>query len=91
MNRLIPTGFRAAETILVQFPVDPDIVERELGFPVVVKTLVGSQGSGAYLAEDREKLMDLLQFVEVNSAPGFEGLEEACAPLSRPLFFSISM
>jgi gamma-F420-2:alpha-L-glutamate ligase len=64
---LAAAGLPVPKTILVQFPVDPDIVERELGFPVVVKTLVGTQGSGVYLAEDREKLMDLLQFVEANN------------------------
>ena len=64
---LAAAGLPVPKTILVQFPVDPDLVGRELGFPVVVKTLVGTQGSGVYLAEDREKLMDLLQFVEANN------------------------
>jgi gamma-F420-2:alpha-L-glutamate ligase len=64
---LAAAGLPVPKTILVQFPVDPDLVERELGFPVIVKTLVGTQGSGVYLADDREKLMDLLQFVEANN------------------------
>lgn len=64
---LAAAGLPVPKTILVQFPVDPGLVERELGFPVIVKTLVGTQGSGVYLAEDREKLMDLLQFVEANN------------------------
>lgn len=64
---LAAAGLPVPKTILVQFPADPDLVERELGFPVIVKTLVGTQGSGVYLAEDREKLMDLLQFVEANN------------------------
>src|SRR6185295_20008459 len=39
------------KTILGKFPVDVDIVERELGFPVVVKTLRGTRGNGVLLCE----------------------------------------
>lgn len=64
---LASAGLPVPRTILVKFPVDADFVEREMGFPVVVKTLVGTQGSGVYLCEDRDKLVDLLQFVEANN------------------------
>ncbi len=64
---LASAGLPVPKTILVKFPIDADFVEREMGLPVVVKTLVGTQGSGVYLCEDREKLVDLLQFVEANN------------------------
>lgn len=64
---LADAGLPVPKTILVQFPVDADFVEREMGFPVVVKTLVGTQGSGVYLCEDRSNLVDMLQFVEANN------------------------
>jgi gamma-F420-2:alpha-L-glutamate ligase len=64
---LASAGLPVPKTILVKFPIDADFVEREMGFPVVVKTLVGTQGSGVYLCDDREKLLDLLQFVEANN------------------------
>ena len=35
------------------------MIEKELGFPVVVKTLKGTQGSGVYLSETPENLRDL--------------------------------
>jgi len=38
------------KTMLVKFPIDVDLVEKHLGFPVVVKTLSGSQGSGVFLS-----------------------------------------
>lgn len=43
---------------------DPDFlsrVEKELGYPVVVKKVYGSMGSGVYLAKDRKELAALFQ------------------------------
>lgn len=53
------------KTMLVKFPVNVELVEKRLGFPVVVKTLYGSQGSGVFLCESKKQLMDLIQLVEV--------------------------
>jgi gamma-F420-2:alpha-L-glutamate ligase len=53
------------KTMLVKFPVDVDLVDSRLGFPVVVKTLYGSQGSGVFLCESKKQLKDLIQLVEV--------------------------
>lgn len=47
------------KTIFGKAPVDVDLLERELNFPVVVKTLKGTQGSGVYLSETPENLRDL--------------------------------
>lgn len=55
------------KTLLVKFPVDIDFVEKEMGFPIVVKTVVGTQGSGVHLCKDRESLTDLVEFVEANN------------------------
>ncbi|MEB3266432.1 MAG: RimK family alpha-L-glutamate ligase [Cyanobacteriota bacterium] len=50
-------------TMLVRFPVDVDLVERQLGFPCVVKVLVGSYGEGIYLSRDKESFRDLMELV----------------------------
>jgi gamma-F420-2:alpha-L-glutamate ligase len=55
------------KTLLVKFPVDVDFVEREMGFPIVVKTVVGTQGSGVHLCKDRDAMVDLVEFVEANN------------------------
>ncbi len=55
------------KTMLVKFPVNIDLVERNLGFPVVVKTLSGSQGSGVFLAENRRTFEDLMQLIEATN------------------------
>lgn len=52
------------KTILAKFPVDVDFVEREIGFPAVVKTLRGNRGSGVVLCETREKFNDLTGLID---------------------------
>jgi gamma-F420-2:alpha-L-glutamate ligase len=51
------------KTILGKFPVDVDLVESELGFPVIIKTLKGTRGSGVVMCENREQFLDLIQFL----------------------------
>lgn len=51
------------KTMLVKYPVDVDFVEKQLGFPVVVKTVSGSQGSGVFLAETKSKFQDVMELI----------------------------
>jgi gamma-F420-2:alpha-L-glutamate ligase len=55
------------KTMLVKFPINVELVEQNLGFPVVVKTLSGSQGSGVFLAENRQTFEDLMQLIEATN------------------------
>ena len=55
------------KTMLVKFPVDVTRVEKILGFPVVVKTLSGSQGSGVFLSKTKSEFHDLMQLIEVTN------------------------
>lgn len=55
------------KTMLVKFPVDVKLVEKTLGFPVVVKTLTGSQGSGVFLSENKSSFKDLMQLIETTN------------------------
>jgi gamma-F420-2:alpha-L-glutamate ligase len=54
-------------TMLVRHPVDTDLVEQAIGFPVVVKTISGSHGKGVFLAEDRLRFLDLMELVSVTA------------------------
>lgn len=56
------------KTMLVKFPVDIDLVEKTIGFPVVIKTLSGSQGKGVFLSEKRKNFQDLMQLIEVTNS-----------------------
>lgn len=55
------------KTMLVKFPVDIALVERHLGFPVVIKTLSGSQGSGVFLSHKAREFDDLMQLIEATN------------------------
>lgn len=64
---LARSGLPFARTMLARFPVDADLVERTLGFPLVVKTLSGSQGRGVFLVEHRQQFLDLLSLLNASN------------------------
>jgi len=66
---LAGAGLPIPKTILGKFPVDVGIVERELGFPVVVKTLRGTRGNGVLLCSNREQFNDLATLLD-GARPG---------------------
>ncbi|NJO63604.1 MAG: RimK family alpha-L-glutamate ligase [Richelia sp. RM2_1_2] len=51
------------KTMLVKFPINIELVEKQLKFPVVIKTLSGSQGSGVFLSEDAKHFVEFMDFV----------------------------
>ncbi len=52
------------KTMLVKFPIDVDLVQKQLGFPVVIKTISGAKGSGVYLSESAKNFEDLMTLIE---------------------------
>lgn len=44
-----------------------ELIEKHLGFPVVVKTLSGSQGSGVFLSENKSSFKDLMELIEATN------------------------
>jgi gamma-F420-2:alpha-L-glutamate ligase len=56
---LSASGLPIPKTVLSKFPVDVDVIARELGFPVVVKKLRSTRGAGVVLCQDREQFNDL--------------------------------
>lgn len=64
---LIEHGLPTPATLLAKFPVDINLVEEKIGFPIVVKTLLGVNGSGVFLMEKRSAFEDLMELMrEVN-------------------------
>lgn len=55
-------------TMLAKFPIDLDLVGSVLNFPLVVKTLSGSQGSGVFLCESRSNFRDLMELIQATQA-----------------------
>ena len=56
-------GMPTPATMLAKFPVDIDLIERTIGFPVVVKTLLGSNGTGVFLIENPPAFNDLMELI----------------------------
>jgi gamma-F420-2:alpha-L-glutamate ligase len=69
-------------TMMVKFPVNVDLVESYLGFPVVVKTLSGSQGIGVFLIDSKSNFEDLMQLIEETNSKANIILQE-CISSSR--------
>ncbi len=64
---LAESNFPIPKTILLKFPAGPDIVEKHLKFPVIVKTLSGSQGSGVFLSTEKNSFDDLLHLIHATN------------------------
>lgn len=55
------------KTMLAKFPIATSVVKREVGFPLVIKNVTGTQGSGIYLCESEEKFIDVMELVYSNN------------------------
>ncbi len=60
---LVENALPTPATMLAKFPVDIALVEKTIGFPVVVKTLLGSNGSGVFLIENAGAFHDLMELI----------------------------
>jgi gamma-F420-2:alpha-L-glutamate ligase len=60
---LAEEGLPTPDTMLAKFPINVDLVEETLGFPVIVKTLHGALGSGVFLIENAKSFEDLMMLV----------------------------
>lgn len=56
-------GIPSPVTMLAKFPVDMDLIESTIGFPVVVKTLSGALGIGVFLIESAPAFKDLMDLI----------------------------
>jgi gamma-F420-2:alpha-L-glutamate ligase len=60
---LLESSLPTPTTMLAKFPIDIALVERVIGFPVVVKTLQGVNGEGVFLLEDNKSFQDFIDLV----------------------------
>ncbi len=60
---LCEQGLPTPITMLAKFPVDLALVQKHIGFPVVVKTLLGVNGTGVFLVETEDAFNDLMNLV----------------------------
>ena len=53
--------------MLAKFPIESSLIQKHIGFPAVIKTLSGSQGSGVFLTQNKASLEDLMQLIEATN------------------------
>ena len=53
-------------TMLLKHPIDIDFVDKNIGFPVIVKKISGSYGRGVFLAENKKQLRQLVTMAELS-------------------------
>jgi len=61
---LAQSNLNTPKTMLLRHPIDLDFVEKNLGFPVIIKTLSGSFGAGVFLAESKKHFSQLVKMAE---------------------------
>ncbi len=51
------------KTMMLKFPVDIEVVKKEIGFPVVIKNISGTRGEGVYLSDSEDRFLDLMELI----------------------------
>ena len=65
------------KTMLVKHPINLELVEKNLKYPMIVKTLSGSYGSGVFLVEDRKQFRQLMKMAELTK-PSYNIIIQEC-------------
>lgn len=55
------------KTMMAKFPIDIDLIEKHIGFPLVMKTISWSQWNWVFLCENREKFEEVIQIITATS------------------------
>lgn len=78
---LAQAGLPIPKTILINGDVDVDLIEKEIGFPCVIKATSGSKGKTVYLCGTRqifEGLMELLSSIALKKTLIIQEFIDAC-------------
>jgi len=60
---LAQAGLPIPKTLLTRFPCKADLVEKQVGFPCVLKVITGSHGAGVYLCNTAKEFEDLSELI----------------------------
>jgi RimK family alpha-L-glutamate ligase len=67
-QKLAQSKLATPTTMLAKFPVNSHIVDREIGFPLVIKNVSGMQGAGIYLCDSEDKFVDVMELIYTNNS-----------------------
>ena len=62
---LAQSNLDISNTMLLKHPIDIDFVDKNIGFPVIVKKISGSYGRGVFLCENKKQLNQLVTMAEL--------------------------
>ena len=60
---LAQAGLPIPKTLLTRFSCKAELVEKQVGFPCVLKVVTGSHGAGVYLCENAKQFEDLSELI----------------------------
>ena len=60
---LAQAGLPIPKTLLTRFPCKADLVEKQVGFPCVLKVITGSHGAGVFLCHTPKEFEDLSELI----------------------------
>lgn len=60
---LAQAGLPTPKTMLTRFPCNSDLVDKQIGFPCVIKVVTGSHGAGVYLCHNAKEFEDLSELI----------------------------
>lgn len=63
MQVLAQKNIPIPKTMFAKCPIDAEVITRQIGYPVIVKTLKGTQGGGVFLCETPDSLRDLSEIL----------------------------
>lgn len=66
---LAERGISYPNTMFAKNPVNISLVEKYLGFPLIVKALSGSMGKGIFLSENHDNFRDLMELIHITNPP----------------------
>ena len=65
------------KTMLVKHPINVGLVEKNIKYPMIVKTLSGSYGSGVFMVDDRKQFRQLMKMAELTK-PSYNIIIQEC-------------
>jgi len=57
------------KTMLAKFPLNIEVLQKEFSFPLVLKTVSGSEGRGVFLCKNKSQMEDMAVFMEQSKDP----------------------
>jgi len=64
MHQLLAhSNLPSPKTMLVKFPIDTNVVKQEIGFPLLIKNISGTEGAGIFLCKTENNFVDLMELI----------------------------